>query len=101
MKRVLTIAKEDTTKFWLAYTLSTTYGWTKPDSALLFAQQALQLSSQTHIPLHEALSKDAMGSSLWVLGDYLEADKFLLGVMPFYESEHRWDNVLGLCATIC
>jgi hypothetical protein len=41
----LTSAKEDTNKVWSMIGLAGQYHWTYPDSAILYAQQALQLKA--------------------------------------------------------
>ena len=46
LKKELVIAKEDTTKVWLLYELSSRYTWSYADTSILYAQQAMDLSQK-------------------------------------------------------
>ena len=100
LKHALATSKEDTNKVVLLLRLAGSYEvYRVPDSVLLFSQQAFQLATQLQHSEAIAYSKELMGGALWVMSDYLQADKYLSDAIKFWEAQHS-PQVLGLYATI-
>src|SRR4051794_11733020 len=73
LKNELRTAKEDTTKVYLLGELVRNYYLYKPDTAILLAQQAYDLSQKLHYTRGVAYSLNRMAFSYSTLGDYARA----------------------------
>lgn len=89
LKRVIATAKEDTNKILLLFRLTDAYNvYNKPDTILIICQEALRLANKLHHPEMIVDSKGGIADASWILGDYLQADKYYMQVLKYYESRH-------------
>src|SRR5258705_1542459 len=70
LKQLLTKTQEDTSRVEILFSLSEAYFFTKPDSCLLFASEALDLSRKLHYTKGEEYALNSTGEALRFLGDY-------------------------------
>ncbi len=94
--QLLTTAKEDTIKVIQLNGLSRAYLFSKPDTSLLLARQALELSRNINYKLGEASSLQRIGSVFNTKGDYPKALEFYLQALKIFEEAH---NILGIAGS--
>jgi len=103
LKNALAISKEDTNKVWLLNELSFSYTWSFADTAVLYAQQALQLSQRLQFTEGIASSLVSLGAGLTTLGNYANALSYLYKALSLFKERKdsfALSNVhttLGLC----
>jgi signal transduction histidine kinase/Flp pilus assembly protein TadD len=85
LKHELTIAKEDTNKVWVLNTLSQNYTWSFADTAVLYAQQALELSQRLNFKEGAAWAMAALGIGLTTLGNYSNALSFFYKALALFK----------------
>ncbi len=73
LKRLLQTEKQDTSRVLLLHELYKVYRYSKPDSGLLVAQQALLLAKKAEYPYGETWSLIHLGSIFTLNGDYPRA----------------------------
>jgi signal transduction histidine kinase len=88
LKKLLSKAKEDTTRVNLLSQLSVNYIFSDPDSTYLFAQEGLKLAQAIGYTKGEMLCKEDLAAFWWTVGDYATATKLLLQVLSFAQSEN-------------
>jgi len=77
LKLQLASAQKDTNKIWTLIALSERYTWSFADTAVMYAQQALQLSKELNFRKGEAFGMADWGSALTTLGNYTNALDFI------------------------
>jgi len=85
LKKLITTAKDDTSRIVLMTALSRAYVYSKPDSSLLIAQQIVQLSKAAKFLKGEALGLDRQGIAFNTIGDYPRALSCLLASLKIAE----------------
>jgi len=65
--------------------------FSKPDSAMLLAQQGKQLAREINYPGGEVLCEASIGSVWWIIGDYTKANEIFLECVE--SSEHLKDTL--------
>jgi len=65
--------------------------FSKPDSAMLLAQQGKQLAREINYPGGEVLCEASIGSVWWIIGDYTKANEIFLECVA--SSEHLKDTL--------
>ncbi len=70
LKYLVATAKEDTNKIWLLQALSSNYVWSFADTAILYAQQGLQLAQKLRFKPGEAWCMDNLSTAFSTLGSY-------------------------------
>ena len=75
----------DTDRVLLLNGMARIYSLFKPDTALILAQEAYNLSMQLHYPRGEALSLNRIASAYGTVGDYPKALQFLTKALKIYE----------------
>ena len=73
LKKLLQIEKQDTGRVMQLYQLGRSYLYSKPDTALLLAQQGLSLSNKIGFVKGEALSMNLIANVFRLTGNYLKA----------------------------
>ena len=86
LKQLIAAEKQDTSRAQLLLQLSKNYLESKPDTALLMAQQGLHLSKKSKFAKGEALSLKAMGAVYGVTGNYPKGLETLLQALQINES---------------
>ena len=86
LKRLLQNEKQDTSRVMQLYRLSTNYMYSKPDTALLLAQQSLSLSNKIGFAKGEALSINQIGTVFTSTGNYLKALQLHLKALKIAET---------------
>ena len=85
LQKELTTAKADTNRVLLLSELVKIYYLFKPDTALILAQEAYNLSQQLHYAKGEALSLNRVAISYTAVGDYAKALQFFTKALKIYE----------------
>ena len=85
LKNALAKTKDDTSRIVLMTTLSRAILYSKPDSSLLIAQQAVQLSRAVKFSKGEALGLDREGVAFNTIGDYPHALSSMLASLKIAE----------------
>src|SRR3954447_19896883 len=85
LQKELVIAKADTNRVLLLTELVKIYYLFKPDTALILAQEAYNLSQQLHYLKGEALSLNRIAVSYSAVGDYPKALQFFTKAQKIYE----------------
>ena len=93
LKHALSIAKEDTNKVWVLDRLSGSYTYSFADTAVMYAQQELQLSQQLNFERGEASSNVNLGEALTTLGNYANALVFGYKSLALFE---KLNDSLGM-----
>ena len=86
LKQELLVAKEDTNKVWVLTGLSENYTWSFADTALMYAQQGLQLSQELNFKSGEAYSMTDLAGALTTLGNYANALDFSYKSLTLFKS---------------
>jgi tetratricopeptide (TPR) repeat protein len=86
LKRILVSAKEDTSHVWVMLALARDYEYSKPDSAIHYAQQAVQLAKKFHFAKGEAKGLDEISYLLSQTGNYPKALETSFKSLKIYES---------------
>jgi signal transduction histidine kinase len=86
LKQLLLTSTEDTNKVWVLDALSDEYSWSFADTAVMYAQQELQLSQKLNFKKGEAYAKLDMGTALTTLGNYPLALDFLYKSLALLKS---------------
>lgn len=76
LKHALSIAKGDTNKVWVLDGLSRSYTWSFADTAIMYAQQQVQLSQQLNFQRGEAWGMDNLSIALTTIGNYANSLDF-------------------------
>ncbi len=88
MKHELAIGTEDTSRVMALNGLGNAYKFSKPDSAMYYAQEALILSRKIKYPKGEAQSLHWMGLTLHSVGSYPRAMEMELKAMRIAEKNN-------------
>lgn len=91
LKKELSVAKHDSTKFKILQALRVTYTFSYPDSALFYAEQQLQLARKLMDRKLEVVALDSKGWVLSVMGNYPDAMTYLLRALNLSE-QIRYDE---------
>ena len=86
LKKLLQNEKQDTSRVMQLYRLSTNYMYSKPDTALLLAQQSLSLSNKIGFAKGEAQSMNMIGNVFLNTGNYLKALQLHLKALKIAEA---------------
>lgn len=78
LKQQLAVARQIPAKDSLLQELVNAYIWQKPDSALFYARQRIQLAQATNTPQREAYATGYYGYILGLMGNYPQAIEYLL-----------------------
>ena len=70
LKQQLITAKEDTTEVWLLINLGWFYPWSKPDTAILYGLQAMQLARQLNFTEGEIAVRSLLSEALCTKGNF-------------------------------
>ena len=101
LKQKLTVAKEDTNKIWLLIDLSWQYPWNKPDTAISYGFQAMELSHQLNFAAGEIAVISPLNEALCTKGNYskaLEIDLQALQIAEKTGSQRLIDECLRTIA---
>jgi signal transduction histidine kinase len=100
LKQLLKTEMKDTIRVNLLVNLAITYQYSKTDTALLLAQQALSLSKKTDFTKGEALSLNRIGSIFNITGNYPRALKLNLEALKKYEALRDKEGIAKALANI-
>ena len=89
LKKLLQIEKQDTGRVMLLYQLSKSYAYSKPDTALLLAQQSLSLSNKIGFVKGEAISMNNIAILFLNTGNYLKALQLHLKALKIAETSQN------------
>lgn len=103
LKQALSVAKEDTNKVWILDKLTQNYAWSFADTAVMYAQQELQLSQQLNFKRGEAFGMTGLTQALTTIGNYTNALNFGYKALALFKNlndslgiSYAY-RVLGLC----
>jgi len=96
LRQGVALAKEDTSKVRMLGTLSQGYQFANADTALIYAQDELQLAQKLGFKKGQAYSMNDMAQAMNTLGDYNAALSWIYKSMPLFQS---LDDTLGLIGT--
>ena len=85
VRHLLSTAPNDTSRVMLLSEMSRVYNYSKPDSAMKYAQQGLQLAQKIHFKRGEAKCLSSIGLALQVVGNYPKALETFLKVLQIRE----------------
>ena len=91
LKHELVIVKEDTTKVWLLYELSSRYTWSYADTSILYAQQGMDLAQKLNFKRGIEFGYGQISSALTTLGNYPLALEYAFKSLSL--AEQRANNV--------
>ena len=103
LKQQLANAREDPSKVILLHTLSNSYTWSYPDSAIMYAQQALKLAQKIAFERGIGMSTGSIGRALTTLGNYPLALEYGYRTLSFYEKQKDTGQIayafsdIGMC----
>jgi len=100
LKQLLKTETKDTIRVNLLVNLAITYQYSKTDTALLLAQQALSLSKKTDFTKGEALSLNRIGSIFNITGNYPRALKLNLEALKKCEALRDKEGIARALANI-
>jgi len=89
----LAIAKEDTAKVNLLYTLSTLYRFSRPDSTMLLAKEGLALAQKLNFKQGEISCLNSIADAFTVTGNYPKALETYLQTLKLDESVDDKKNI--------
>ena len=95
LKKLLQIEKQDTGRAMLLYQLGRSYLFSKPDTALLLAQQSLSLSNKIGFVKGEAQSMNLIGNVFTTTGNYLKALQLHLKAFKIAETSQD-QRIIGV-----
>lgn len=98
--QILTKEKKDTNNVLALVQLSRIYLESKPDTALLLAQEGLTLAKHKKFPKGEALCLKAMGAVYGITGNYPKGLEALLKSLKLYESINDQQGMMTCYVTI-
>ena len=94
---LLTHSKRDTNRVNLLLDIADAYYFTKPDSCLLYAEQALSLSRELNYERAEGIALNTAGEALRFLGDYPRSLKMQFEALPVYrQNKNKWGEARTL-----
>ncbi len=93
LKQLLATSKEDTSRVLLLNNIARTYIYSKPDSAILLAVQALDLSQKIHFSKGEMLVLNVMGNVFVNTGNYPRALEVYLRGLKIAEEINDGENM--------
>ena len=100
LKKLLQIEKQDTGRVMLLYQLGKSYMYSKPDTALLLAQQGLSLSNKIGFAKGEAISMNVIGVVFKQTGNYLKALQMDLKALKIAETTQDKKNIADVLGNI-
>src|ERR1700742_4632735 len=86
LKKLVTAAKDDTTRVIATFQLGAAYTRNKPDSAVILAQQAIQLAKDAHYLMGELKALTLLGNAFSGTGNYPKALTNYLSALKISES---------------
>ena len=95
LNQLLATEKEDTSRVLLMTSLAPRYALSKPDTALIIAEHALELSRKIKFRKGEAISLRRIGSVFLALGNYPNALENYLQALKIAEELHD-DQLIGV-----
>ena len=103
LKLSLKNVQADTLKVSTLAELSFNYALTKPDSGILYAQQAISLAKKIGNEKSEALAMLCYSWALWVYADYDKAADFALKSLQLFQQRKDYEMIAsannGHCCT--
>src|SRR4051794_22916285 len=78
LKQSLSASGEDSNRVLVLNQLTYTILFSKPDSAMYYAQEGLKLARLINYPKGQVFCNTDIGAVWWILGDYAKADEVLL-----------------------
>lgn len=78
LKQSLSISEENSNRVLILHQLTYTLLFSKPESAMYFAQEGLKLARLINYSKGQILCNTDIGAVWWILGDYASADEVLL-----------------------
>ena len=86
LRRLLSASKEDSNRVLLLHQVYYPVLFSRPDSAMFFAQEGLKLAQQINFPKGEALCRTDVGGVWWIIGEYSKATEVMLESLQIAES---------------
>ena len=85
-KHLLLNSTPDTQRVLLFAKLAYATAFMKPDSGMLYAQKGVNLARNIGFMKGEVKCKHSMGATMWLAGEYSEANELLLGALKYAKS---------------
>jgi len=101
LRRLLSTAVEDTNRVLLFHQIVYPILFSRPDSAMYFAQEGLKLARQINFKKGESLCKTDIGSVWWILGDYSKANGYCLDAFRLAKSQDNARAMEWSLAFLC
>ena len=95
LKRLLHTEISDTTRVMVLNNLAYNYLYSRPDTALVLAQQGLILARHKGIVKWEASCLSSLGTIFWITGNYPKSLEYYLQALKTYESRHSQEGIMG------
>jgi len=76
----------DTERVLLISTLAAILAYVRPDSAIMYAQEGINLSRKIGFFKGEMYCKKSIGEAMWIVGEYSKANELLLEVLKYAKS---------------
>ena len=73
LRKVLEATNEDTSRVWLLLKMARVFEYSKPDTAMFYARQAVQLAQEIYFEKGESKSLDEIAYLLMLTGNYPKA----------------------------
>ena len=87
LRLLLSTAVEDSNHVLLLHQIVYPVLFSRPDSAMYFAQEGLKLATQINFKKGESLCKTDIGSVWWIFGDYSKANEYCLDAFHLARSQ--------------
>jgi len=95
LKQILRTEIADTTRVKTLNNLAFHYLYSRPDTALVLAQQGLILARHNGIVKGEATCLYAMGMIFWITGNYPKSLEYFLQALKQYESRQSREGIMA------
>jgi len=93
LRHELTIAKEDTNKVNTLCEMSAKYAWAYADTAIMYAQQALELAGKLKYEEGIIIAQNKMSAALITLGDYPAALDYAFKALDLSQKLHNTEMI--------
>ena len=95
-KQIFLTSVPDTQRVLLMSSLAAGIAYSRPDSAMVYAQQAVNLARKIGFVRGEENAKFSMGEIMWLAGEYSSANELLLHALEYAKSinDSLWQMVI-------
>jgi two-component system NtrC family sensor kinase len=95
-RQLLSNTVPDTQRVLLLANLAAQTAYVRPDTAIIYAQQGVNLAKKSGFVMGEMYCKKAMGEAMWTAGEYAIANELLLQVLNYAKSlkDTHWQIIM-------